>query len=228
VDSLKPLFLFDIDGTLLAKVGPHHRQALEHAASQAAGRHISTAGVNTSGMLDRDIIDLMLSQAGIPGKRIGQWMPSIVASAQRHYPSICPHLRHRVCPGIRSFLFKLNRRGISAGLVTGNLSRIGWHKMHQADLRPFFRFGAFAEMGHTRSELAAKAIVQAKRRGLYATGAPIYLVGDHLNDIQAARDNNISIISVTTGPMTRQELSAFSPDFLLDDIRALPMEIIGA
>jgi phosphoglycolate phosphatase-like HAD superfamily hydrolase len=51
-------------------------------------------------------------------------------------------------------------------------------------------------------------------------------VGDHLNDIRAARENKISIISVTTGPMSRQELSAFSPDFLLDNIRDLPLEIM--
>lgn len=168
----------------------------------------------------------MLSQAGISDKRIGQWMPAIAAEAQRHYPKICPDLRHRVCPGMRSFLGRLRRRGIASGLVTGNLSRIGWHKMQQSGLRHFFRFGAFAEMGRTRSELAAKAIQQARREKFCSTESPVFLVGDHLNDIRAARENQISIISVTTGPMSRQELSAFSPDFLLDDIRDLPLEIM--
>ena len=177
-------------------------------------------------MLDRDIVRLMLSQAGVAGKRIGQWMPAIVAEAQRHYPRICPDLRHRVCPGMRPFLARLERRGIACGLVTGNLSRIGWHKMRQAGLRQFFNFGAFAEMGRTRSELAKLAIAQARRQRLCAPGSPVYLVGDHLNDIRAARENGISMISVTTGPMTREELSAFAPDFLLDDIRTLPSEII--
>lgn len=224
--TAKPLFLFDIDGTLLSKAGPHHRHALEYAAGQAAGRPITTEGVPVAGMLDRDIIRLMLSQAGISDKRAGQWMPAIVAEAQRHYPKICPALRHRVCPGMRSFLGRLRRRGISAGLVTGNLSLIGWHKMQQSGLRHFFCFGAFAEMGHTRAELAAKAIRQARKEKLCSMHSPVYLVGDHLNDIRAARENQISIISVTTGPMSRQELSAFSPDFLLDDIRDLPLEII--
>lgn len=177
-------------------------------------------------MLDRDIIRLMLSQAGVADKRIGEWMPFIVEQAQRHYPRICPDLRHRVCPGMRPFLAKLARRGIPAGLVTGNLSRIGWHKMRQAGLRNYFSFGAFAEMGKTRGALAAKAILQARRKGLAAQNAPVYLVGDHLNDIRAARENGISIVSVTTGPMSREELAAFSPDFLLDDIRTLPLEII--
>lgn len=177
-------------------------------------------------MLDRDILRLMLRASGVAEKRIEQWMPAIVADAQRHYPRICPDLRHRVCDGMRPFLGRLERRGIRAGLVTGNLSRIGWHKMRMAGLREYFSFGAFAEMGRTRSELAAMAIAAARRRGWVDEGAPVYLVGDHLNDIRAARDNGIHIISVTTGPMTREELSAFSPDFLLDDIRTLPSEII--
>jgi len=223
---LKPLFLFDIDGTLLSKAGPHHRMALEHAATSIAGRFITTEGVPVAGMLDRDILRLMMAQAGVAEKRIQQWMPSIVNLAQRHYPTICPDLRHRVCPGMRPFLERLRRRGISCGLVTGNLSRIGWHKMRQSGLRSYFNFGAFAEMGHTRSELAARAMAEARREGLAAANAPVYLVGDHLNDIRAARDNGITIISVTTGPMSREELAAFSPDFLLDDIRGLPSEII--
>lgn len=200
--------------------------ALEHAASSITGRTVTTEGVPVAGMLDRDILRLMMANAGIAEKRIGQWMPEIVNLAQRHYPTICPDLRHRVCPGIRAFLGRLRRKGIPCGLVTGNLSRIGWHKMRQSGLRNFFRFGAFAEMGRTRSELAAMAIADARRQGLAHRNSPTYLVGDHLNDIRAARDNGISIISVTTGPMSRQELSAFSPDFLLDDIRGLPLEII--
>ena len=223
---MNPLFLFDIDGTVLRKAGPQHRIALEHAATRVTGRPCTTEGVPVAGMLDRDIVRLMLIQAGVAEKRIGAWMPTIVGLAQQHYPRICPDLKHRVCPGMRPFLSRLQRRGIACGLVTGNLSRIGWHKMRQAGLRRFFQFGAFAEMGGTRSKLAALAIAEARRRRLCHPDAPVYLVGDHSNDIQAARDNGIRIVSVTTGPMTREELARFEPDFLLDDIRSLPFEII--
>lgn len=200
--------------------------ALEYAATKAAGRPITTEGVPVAGSLDRDIVRLMLSQANVAEKRIGQLMPVIVAEAQRHYPRICPDLRHRITPGMRSFLARLKRSEIACGLVTGNLSRIGWHKMKQAGLRQYFRFGAFAEMGRTRGELVRLAMEQARRQGWLTGPRPVYLVGDHLNDIRAAKENQIQIISVATGPMTRQELAQFSPDFLLDDIRGLPLEII--
>jgi phosphoglycolate phosphatase-like HAD superfamily hydrolase len=215
---LAPLILFDIDGTLLRRAGPAHRQALEAAASRAAGRAITSAGIDTGGMLDRDILRLMLSQAGVADKKIGQWMPQIVLDAQRIYPQLCPDLRHRLAPGMRAFLHRLRRCGAPMGLVTGNLSRIGWHKMAKAGIRSHFRLGAFAEMGRTRSELVAKAIRLAPAHHT------AILIGDHLNDIRAARDNGIPVISVATGPLTREQLAPFRPDYLLDTIRDLPDE----
>lgn len=217
------LFLFDIDGTLLRRAGPAHRLALERAATQFAGRPITSQGIDTGGMLDRDILRLMLSHAGVADKKIHQWMPGIVLEAQRLYPSLCaaisPCLRHRLAPGMRAFLHRLDRARIPRGLVTGNLSRIAWHKISRAGIRHHFTFGAFAEMGKSRTELVALALKQAPPH------TQPYLIGDHLNDIRAAKENNIPIISVATGPMTRDQLAQFSPDYLLDSIEHLPTEV---
>jgi phosphoglycolate phosphatase len=217
--KISRLFLFDIDGTLLRRAGPAHRVALEKAASLFAGRPITTEGIDTGGMLDRDILRLMLSQAGVADKKILRWMPGIALEAQRIYPSLCPDLRHRLAPGMRAFLHRLDRAGIPRGLVTGNLSRIGWHKMTKAGIRDHFSFGAFAEMGRSRTELVARALRQAPRHDR------AYLIGDHLNDIRAAKENNIPIISVATGPMTREALAPFQPDYLLDSIEDLPPSV---
>jgi hypothetical protein len=45
------LFLFDIDGTLLRRSGPHHRQALERAVERVAGVRVSADGIPVAGML---------------------------------------------------------------------------------------------------------------------------------------------------------------------------------
>lgn len=221
------LFLFDIDGTLLRRAGPAHRIALELAATKMAGRPITSAGIDTGGMLDRDILRLMLSQGGVAEKKIAQWMPSIVLEAQRLYPSLCdsisPCLRHRLAPGMRAFLHRLDRAHIPRGLVTGNLSRIAWHKISRAGIRSHFSFGAFAEMGKSRTELVSIALKQALK--LAPPQSQAYLIGDHLNDIRAAKENGIPIISVATGPMTREQLAPFAPDFLLDSIHHLPHEV---
>ena len=151
------LFLFDIDGTLLRRAGPHHRWALEQAVWRVAGLRATTNGFPVQGMLDRDILSAMLRAAGATRRVENERMAAIAREAQRIYRSACPGLRARVCPGVRRLLRTLLRLGIPAGLVTGNLSRIAWRKMEQAALRGYFQLGAFADQGRTRAGRGAAA-----------------------------------------------------------------------
>jgi phosphoglycolate phosphatase len=222
----QPLVLFDIDGTLVRRAGPHHREALELAVRHATGLTATTDGIPVQGMLDRDIVAMMLAATGMSRTRIHRHMPLIVERAQRIYVRSCPDLRKKVCPGARMLLYRLSRRGIVTGLVTGNLTRIGWKKMERAGLRPYLRFGAFAELARDRAGLVRIAIREARRRGWVNKTSPIALVGDHPNDIRAARANGVRSIAVATGLAPADELAAHSPDVLVPDLRALSMEML--
>ena len=218
------LVLFDIDGTLLRRAGPHHRNALVEAAQRASGLEVSIEGVPVAGMLDRNIIATMLRAAGASEALIRRVMPEIVMEAQRLYVRSCPNLRRKVCPGARMLLYKLSRRNIPAALVTGNLSRIGWTKMERAGLRDYFRFGAFAEFARDRAGLARIAIAHARREGWIDRKSPIALIGDHPNDILAARANGIRAISVGTGIVGEEELARHKPDVYVPDMRSLRLK----
>ena len=218
------LVLFDIDGTLLHKAGPHHREALVDAIRSVSGFDTSFDGIDTSGRLDRDLIRMLLRNAGARVKDIERWMPQIVERAQSDYELICPELHDRTCPGAREFLEALQASSIPAGLVTGNLTAIGWKKMDAAGLRPFFTLGAFAEMARTRAGLAKIAIREARKKGMAGPRTAVSLVGDHPNDVEAAKLNGIRSIAVATGISTREELAACSPDFLVDDLRSVELE----
>jgi len=221
-----PLILFDIDGTLVRRAGPHHRQALEIAIRRVTGIETTTDGVPVQGMLDRDIVNVMLRNAGASPATIRRHMPAIIAAAQRIYARTCPDLRRKVCPGARMLLYRLFRRGVVTGLVTGNLTRIGWKKMEQAGLRPYLRFGAFAELSSDRAGLVRIAIRHARRERWIDRASPIALVGDHPNDIRAARANGVRSIAVATGLAPADELAAHSPDVLVPDLRALSFEML--
>lgn len=220
------LILFDIDGTLLRRAGPHHREALVRAVRRVTGFETTTENVPVQGMLDRDIVASMLRNAGAPAALIRRHMPQVVESAQHIYARTCPDLRRRVCPGARMLLYKLSRRGVPTGLVTGNLTRIGWKKMERAGLRPYLRFGAFAELAKDRAGLVRIAIRQARREGWIVRDSPIALVGDHPNDIRAARANRIRAIAVATGVVGAEELARHQPDVLLPDLRLVSMETL--
>ena len=220
------LVLFDIDGTLVRRAGPHHRQALVEAVRQVTGLATTTDHIPVHGMLDRDILARMMRDAGARAPDIRQAMPEIVRRAQRIYVRSVPNLERKTCPGVRTLLRRLERDGILLGLVTGNLTRIGWKKLQRAGLKAYFRFGAFAEMADDRAGLARLAIRQARTKGWIGAATPIALVGDAPSDIDAARQNAIRAIAVYTGISTRDELLAHAPDLLLEDLRGLKPEMI--
>src|SRR5450631_2319404 len=112
----KALVLFDIDGTLLRRAGPHHREALAAAVKKVTGIATTTDGVPVAGMLDRDILTAMLRREGGSAALISRHMPAIVEYAQSYYLRTCPDLRRKVCPGARMLLYKLSRRGVPTGL----------------------------------------------------------------------------------------------------------------
>ena len=225
----KALVLFDIDGTLLRRAGPHHRDALAAAVKRVTGIATTTDGVPVAGMLDRDILTAMLRREGASAACIRRHMSAIVEYAQRYYLRTCPDLRRKVCPGARMLLYKLSRRGIPAGLVTGNLTRIGWTKMERAGLRRYLRFGAFAEMAHDRADLVAIALRHARREGWIDRTSPVALIGDHPNDIRAAKAHGVRSVAVGTGLIGTAELALHAPDILVPDMRSLSIEmLVGA
>jgi phosphoglycolate phosphatase-like HAD superfamily hydrolase len=220
----KSLVLFDIDGTLVRRAGPHHREALVEAARRVTGLETTTDNVPVVGMLDGDILTQMLANAGATRALIRRHMPSMIEHAQRIYVRRCPDLRTKVCPGARMLLYRLSRRGVTTGLVTGNLTRIGWKKMERAGLRQYLQFGAFAELARDRAGLVRIAVRQARKEGWIDARSPIALIGDHPNDINAAKANGVRSIAVATGLVGADELARHSPDVLVPDLRALSME----
>src|SRR5260370_41860699 len=112
------------------------------------------------------------------------------------YAKSCPDLRKKVCPGVRQLLRRLDRRSAAIGLVTGNLSRIAWTKMEHTGLKPYFRFGAFAEYAKDRAGLVRLAVRQALRERWIEKGSRITLISDPPNHVRAARANKVRIGAV--------------------------------
>jgi phosphoglycolate phosphatase len=220
------LVLFDIDGTLLRRAGPHHREALEYGIRRVTGLETTTDGIPLHGMLDLVILRMMMRRAGAKGALIREAMPHVMRAAERRYLKTCPELTSKTCPGVRGALGKLSRRGVLLGLVTGNLTRIGWHKLDRAGLKDYFRFGAFGEMAPTRTGLVRIALREARRRGWIRRGAPVALIGDAPADVIAARGGGARSIAVRTGVSSREELEAERPGMILDNLLMFRLELI--
>src|SRR5438128_12375740 len=94
------LVLFDIDGTLIRRAGPHHRQALVDAVRHVTGLDSTTDHIPVHGMLDPDILTRMLIDAGATQAQIGRMLPAIMEKAQALYIRRCPDLSQKLCPGV--------------------------------------------------------------------------------------------------------------------------------
>jgi len=224
--AYRALVLFDIDGTLTRRTGPHHRDALVHGIRQATGLHTTTDGIPVQGMLDPAILMLMMRRAGAPPALIRQAMPEIQRAAERYYLRTCPPLAAKHCPGVEELLERLSRRGYLLALATGNLTRIGWRKLERAGLRQYFRYGAFGDMAATRGLLVKWAIREARRAHSLPPRAPVVLVGDATSDVIAARENRIPIIAVRTGITPAEDLAALAPDYLLRTLRDFRLRMV--
>ena len=225
--SGRALVLFDIDGTLVRRAGPHHKQALVDAVKFVTGHASSLDDVLTHGMLDGDLLRVMLRRLAFSDAEISAALPTLMETAQRCYAVNCPaDLSNKLCPGVRPLLEQLNESSIPVGLVTGNLTEIGWKKMELAGLRAHFRLGAFADHGQTRAELVTAALDQARAETLIDSATRVSLVGDHPNDVRAARANGIRAIATATGLCSYEELRAEEPDILVRDLTELSVDMI--
>lgn len=226
IEPARSLVLFDIDGTLIRRAGPHHREALVEAIRAVTGLETTTDGIPLHGMLDPQIILQMMHRVNASASLMRRSLPEIARKAEEIYEKSCPALETKVCPGARKTLERLVKAGVRLGLVTGNLTKIGWTKLERAGLYDFFEFGAFGGMSAERSGLVRLAIQHAHWHGWAGEQTKISLIGDAPADIRAAQAHDITSIAVATGVVPPEDLKRYSPDILLDDLRDLTLEMV--
>lgn len=204
-------YLFDIDGTLLNSRDGVHFHAFHHAVRDVFGVDSSIEGVPVHGNTDIGILRAVLHRGGLNDAQIAEKLPQALAHMCAEVEAQRAGFRVEICPSIREMLEHLRAAGRLLGIVSGNLETIGWAKLTTAGLRDYFSFGSFSDRHERRADIFRHGIAEARRR--LADGASICVVGDTPNDIQAAREVEIPIISVATGIFPAEQLQALKPDW---------------
>ncbi len=204
------LFLFDIDGTLLRRLPPAHREAICAACLEVLDQRVAPDGLGRT--------------AGMPSHVIEASLPALYDAAAAAYDRLVDDdLRAYHTPYAAEALAWLADRGATLGLVTGNIQRIAWRKLSAAGLAEPFRFGAFGDESAAREALPPLALLRA--RDLFARSfSPddVYVVGDTPADLACGMASGLRTIGVATGPeRTLEELRACGPDYLIADLREL-------
>jgi len=214
------LFLFDIDGTILASGGAGVR-ALGVAAQELFGTS-DLSGIEIAGRTDSAIGRQLYARAG------AEATPEALA---KFYDCYLGHLAHflpitegSLLPGIVELLDTLRARpDCVLALLTGNVERGAKLKLSHYGVWHYFEFGAYADDSHDRNLLGPVARTRAKdRHGIEFAPEDIIILGDTPHDITCARAIGAKAVAIATGRHTRAELEACAPDFYFDDLRDVP------
>lgn len=208
------LLLFDIDGTLMLAGGAGMR-AMNLAFTELYKVESGLADVEVAGRIDMAILRAALTKHDISREAF----PKMVEEFRDAY---CRHLKRtlveakdgRVLPGVRDLLSALRAKpDVRLSLATGNFRCGAKLKLSYYGLWQYFDDGIFGEACEDRAEL----VPVAKRDLLPAEGGDVYVFGDTVHDVEAARANNAIAVAVATGFTSAETLRAASPDFLFAD-----------
>jgi phosphoglycolate phosphatase len=206
-------YLFDIDGTLLNCSDAVHYFAFCNTLSAIAGRPTTLEGVIAHGNTDVGILRDVLALSGI---HESAWRPRLTEMKD----GMCRYVEERqqevcltVMPQAHGVLRHLRERKAILGVATGNLERIGKIKLERANLLSYFHFGAWSDAFEYRVDVIASAITRARQ--IAGERAAICVVGDTPADIQAARQNALSVIAVATGIHPFEELERCKPELCI-------------
>lgn len=221
ISQVRPLILFDIDGTLLRTGDPHHGAAFVHAFERIYGHPVTLEGVPLAGMLDAQIARVLFERHALNIEESTNRLTEMMEMMGARYVEALAggHLRDRLLPGVTESVLTCYQREWSAGVLTGNARSVGYAKLRAAGLERLLSFGAFGDSATDRSHLVDTAIRDAERAiGVLHHPSETVLIGDTPNDIRAARLGGARVIAVATGRFDVEALGAHDPDALLPDL----------
>ena len=225
------LVLFDIDGTLLS-AGLVFRQVLAEILIET----FDTAGPMESyafaGRTDPEIVRGLMSGAGVDAAVIDANMRAVLERFAARLVSVLKNEMIRPKPGIPMLVERLAaEKGVTLGLLTGNLEPCARAKLAPLGLNAHFPFGAFGSDHEQRSALPAIAVERAYRAtGQRFVGKSVVIVGDTVFDVRCGRGLGVRAVAVAASATPREALSAEQPDALLDsfdDVEAAVAAILG-
>jgi len=214
---VKTLFLWDIDGTLIASGGAG-MLALQTGLRHALGIEGALDDIDFAGRTDRWIVRRIFDKFRVPHNE--ENFTRLIDGYIAALPAALANPRARVLPGVREILAAAAARDdVAQGLLTGNLRRGAQTKLGHHGLWEFFPFGGFADDGELRNDISPHALRRAHEHARI-TFAPecVWVIGDTPHDIECGRVIGARTLAVATGSHTVAQLVHHQPDAVLPDL----------
>lgn len=214
---MKHLFLWDIDGTLVASGGAGMR-ALQAALRDVFGIDGSLADIEFAGRTDTWIMRAVFRKFSVPATadNLARYFEGYLSAL----PNELNNPGARVLPGVRELLHTAKVHGaIAQGLLTGNMRRSAQVKLAHHGLWDHFGFGAFADDSENRNELGPHAMRRAlAEHGVNFAADAVWVIGDTPHDVACGKIIGARTLAVATGGATLDELRAHQPTAVIENL----------
>jgi 2-phosphoglycolate phosphatase len=205
---LFPVYLFDVDGTLVDSA-PDICGAIQCVLADLGRTDVTDDFLR--GYIGRHLVDVFEDIfPACPSSEIAE----MIADYRRVYPAR-HHASTALYPGVSETLARLGGRKSTATTKGTPTTRIVLEK-----------FGLLTFFNHVQGTDGFPAkpnpdVIYAALTALGAAPGDCLMVGDAASDMEAAKRAGVKSCAVTYGYGTREALSEWSPDYWISDLREL-------
>jgi phosphoglycolate phosphatase len=202
------IILFDFDGVLADTLEDLLDFAREACAQLGFQRNPTPADLDALEMMS--FVDYGL-QLKLPQKYIDAFVSRCLKMFdQKPHPP-------KIFPGMERVITEASKRNTLA-IVTGNTTSTVKGFLEEYGLQEYIRLVIGVEQKAPRPEKIRSAL-----RELGRIDQTVYMIGDSVSDVRAARETSIKSIAVGWGHQSPSHLLKASPDFLVNS----PQELMG-
>lgn len=213
--AMKPILLYDIDGTLLQVEKEFLYSGIAEILDQLDIEKPKSDSQSFAGRTDKGIFSELIGDHPQPELLFGQFKALYIDFMDQQLTSADII---RFDDAIESVHIAIEM-GFDVGLCTGNFREVALKKASTAGLDNIFEFGGFGCNHADRNYLPAEADAEYKAISQKTPRPSQYIIiGDTPNDIRCARYFGARVAAVCTGSYSEAELLEYQPDWVLKDL----------